>query len=45
MDNEALQELETLLTPGIEAAARGETVSKSIGQIFEEVFSELLKTE
>jgi hypothetical protein len=37
---EALRELEMLLKPRIEAAERGETVSKSVEQIFDEVASE-----
>ena len=37
---EALHQLEMLLQPRIEAAERGETVTKSVKQIFEEVASE-----
>ncbi|MEW6732776.1 MAG: antitoxin [Acidobacteriota bacterium] len=39
-ETEALYQLEMLLKPRIEAAERGETVSKSVEQIFEEVTSQ-----
>jgi len=39
-EEEALHQLETLLKPRIEAAERGEVVSKSVEQIFHDVHRE-----
>ncbi len=36
-EKEALHQLETFLKPRIEAAERGEVISKSVEQLFEEV--------
>ena len=39
-EEEALRQLEAFLKPRVEAARRGEVVSKSVEQIFEEVYRE-----
>ena len=39
-ETEALHQLETFLKPRIEAAERGEVITKSVQQIFEEVSRE-----
>lgn len=39
-EEDALHQLEAFLKPRIEAAERGDIVTKSVGQIFEEVRSE-----